>query len=161
MTITSGPSSSSSGPSATASRRTRRNRLLDSRDHDRQRDGQAPHVVRAARGPRLARDDRDLQDRAPDLGPRVRGRSARVTDEREERTPADPDPPAAVAASEATTGAQPTQARSAPTPEEAQAAAAAREATEQATRTEGSARVAEVHQIAAETDVRRLEEEVA
>src|SRR4051794_17487973 len=138
-----------------ASRRIRRNRLLDSRDHDRQRDGQAPHVVRTARGARLARDDRNLEDRPPDLGACVRGRSPRVTDEREDRPPADPDRPAAVAASEATTGSEPAEAPAVPSAEEAQAD---REATAQATRAEGTARVAEVHQMAAESDVRRAEE---
>jgi membrane protein involved in colicin uptake len=81
-----------------------------------------------------------------------------VTDEREEGKPADPDRPAAVAASESETGVQPTPARPV---EDAQATAAAREATAQATREEAEARVAEVHQEARETDVRRAEEEVA
>ncbi|CAA9473321.1 MAG: hypothetical protein AVDCRST_MAG30-266, partial [uncultured Solirubrobacteraceae bacterium] len=41
---------------------------------DRQRHGQAPHVLRAPRGARRARLHRDGQVGPADLGPRLRGR---------------------------------------------------------------------------------------
>src|SRR5215213_4567827 len=126
----SAPSRSWWARSATASRCTRRNLLLDSGDYDRQRNGQAPDVVRPPRRPRVAGDYRDHQAGPPDLGARLRGGSSRVSEHDEQRTPA-----------------------------EAAEAAAEDEATAQATRVEGSARVADVHREVAETDVRRAEEE--
>ena len=60
-------------------------RRIDSGAYDGQRHGQAADVVRPARRARRAGFDRDHEDRPPDLGPGVRGRSTRVSTDKPTR----------------------------------------------------------------------------